>query len=44
MEATRRAARRLAAQGRIEVTQGGRPVDPGAFRGAVRLRSGGRAL
>ena len=44
MEATRRAARRLAGQGRIEVTQGGRPVDPGAFRGAVRLRPGGRAL
>ena len=44
MEATRRAARRMAAEGHIEVMQGGRSVDPGAFRGAVRLRSRGRVL
>lgn len=38
MERTRRAARRLAHAGRIVITQRGRPVDPGRFRGPVRLR------
>jgi len=39
MEAARRAARRLAAEGRVEVMQGGRVVDPGVFRGPIRLRA-----
>ncbi len=38
MERTRRAARRLAAEGRLEVTQRGRVVDPSAARGPIRLR------
>ncbi|MDJ0849959.1 MAG: DUF3253 domain-containing protein [Myxococcota bacterium] len=38
MERTRRAARRLAAEGRVEVTQRGRVVDPSAARGPIRLR------
>lgn len=38
MEPTRAAARRLAAAGRVEITQGGRPVDPGTARGPVRIR------
>ncbi len=38
MERTRQAARRLAAAGRIEVTQGGRAVDPSRARGPIRLR------
>jgi hypothetical protein len=39
MERTRRAARRLAASGRIQILQQGRPVDAGSIRGPVRLRS-----
>lgn len=38
MESTRRAARRLAASGRIEVLQKGRVVDASAVRGPIRLR------
>jgi hypothetical protein len=38
MEAVRRAARRLVAAGEIEITQGGRVVDPLTARGPVRLR------
>ncbi len=38
MERTRRAARRLAAEGRLEVTQRGEVVDPSRARGAIRLR------
>jgi hypothetical protein len=39
LEEARRAGRRLAARGAIEVTQGGRAVDPGTCRGPVRFRS-----
>ena len=38
MDATRQAAARLADEGRIEVTQGGAPVDPRNHRGPIRLR------
>ena len=38
MERARMAARRLAAAGVVEVTQRGRPVDPSAARGAIRVR------
>ncbi|GIW73827.1 MAG: hypothetical protein KatS3mg103_0349 [Phycisphaerales bacterium] len=38
MERTRRAARRLAHRGVIEITQGGRVVDPHGFKGPIRLR------
>ena len=38
MEPVRRAARRLAARKEVEVTQGGRVVDPGTVRGPIRLR------
>lgn len=38
MEPTRRAARRLAAAGRVDITQKGRPVDPSRARGPVRIR------
>ena len=38
MERTRRAARRLVAQGRLEILQGGRVVDPSTARGPVRFR------
>jgi len=40
MEPVREAARRLAARGRIEVVQGGRPVDPATAHGPIRLRAG----
>lgn len=36
-DATRDAARRLAHQEKIEILQGGQPVDPSAARGAIRL-------
>jgi hypothetical protein len=39
MEPARRAARRLAAAGRLDVLQGGRVVDPSAARGPIRLRA-----
>jgi len=38
MEAVRQAARRLVAQGALEITQGGRVVDPDHARGPIRLR------
>ena len=38
MEDARRAARRLVATGEIEITQGGRVVDPSTAKGPVRLR------
>ena len=38
MEPARRAARRLAHKGTIEITQRGRVVDPCEFRGPIRLR------
>lgn len=43
MESVRRAARRLAARGRVEITQGGRVVDPSACRGPIRVRLSGSA-
>jgi len=38
MEPARRAARRLVAAETIEITQGGRVVDPSTARGPIRLR------
>ncbi|MEL7349130.1 MAG: DUF3253 domain-containing protein [Pseudomonadota bacterium] len=38
MAEVREAAARLAAAGRLVVTQGGSPVDPAAARGPIRLR------
>ena len=38
MEPARRAARRLAAAGVVEVTQAGKVVDPSSFRGPIRIR------
>mmetsp|Transcript_37679 Transcript_37679/g.83912 ORF Transcript_37679/g.83912 Transcript_37679/m.83912 type:complete len:81 (-) Transcript_37679:173-415(-) len=38
MEATRKVARRLAEEGRIEITQKGQAVDPNNFKGPIRLR------
>ena len=38
MERTRAAARRLVADGRVEITQKGRVVDPSTARGPVRIR------
>lgn len=38
MEDVRSAARRLVAAGRLEITQGGRAVDPSTARGPIRLR------
>lgn len=38
MEPVRQAARRLAQRGELEILQGGRVVDPGRFRGPIRLR------
>ena len=38
MEPVRCAARRLVTRGALEITQGGRPVDPSRARGAIRLR------
>ena len=38
MEPARRAARRLVAAGEVEITQGGRVVDPSTARGAIRVR------
>ena len=42
MEPARRAGRRLAAGGVIDVTQGGRVVDPSAAKGPIRYRRGPR--
>ncbi|MFF9909084.1 DUF3253 domain-containing protein [Streptomyces sp. NPDC013457] len=38
MEPARRAAERLVEAGEVEITQGGRPVDPRAARGPIRIR------
>ncbi|MEU6124768.1 DUF3253 domain-containing protein [Streptomyces sp. NPDC047123] len=38
MEPARRAARRLVAAGEVEITQGGRAVDPAEARGPIRIR------
>lgn len=38
MEPARRAARRLVVEGVVEVTQGGRVVDPSSARGPIRIR------
>ena len=38
MERVREAARRLVAQGKIEIVQKGHVVDPSDFRGPIRLR------
>ncbi|WP_030719033.1 DUF3253 domain-containing protein [Streptomyces sp. NRRL F-2580] len=38
MEPARCAARRLVEAGEVDVTQGGRPVDPGTARGPIRIR------
>lgn len=42
LEPVRRAARRLVANGRLEILQGGRVVDPDTARGAIRLRLASR--
>jgi hypothetical protein len=42
MQPARAAARRLAAGGRVEITQGGRVVDGSTARGPVRIRLSGR--
>lgn len=38
MEHVRRSARLLAAEGKVELTQRGRAVDPQQFKGPIRLR------
>ncbi len=38
MEHVRRSARRLAAEGKIEITQQNKPVDPSDFKGPIRLK------
>lgn len=38
MEPTRMAARRLVAQGEVEITQGGKVVDPSRAKGPIRIR------
>ena len=38
MEPARRAARRLVAAGEVEITQGGRVVDPSTAKGPIRIR------
>jgi len=38
MEHARRAARRLANEGRVQITQKDAPVDPSDFRGPIRVR------
>jgi len=38
MESVRSAARRLVAQGRLEITQRGQVVDPSTAKGPIRLR------
>ncbi|MDN3495916.1 DUF3253 domain-containing protein [Planococcus sp. APC 4015] len=38
MEPARRAARRLVAAGDVEITQGGKVVDPSTAKGPIRIR------
>lgn len=42
MEPARMAARRLVARGEVEITQGGRVVDPSTAKGPIRVRSARR--
>jgi hypothetical protein len=42
MEPARAAARRLVARGEVEITQGGRVVDPSTAKGPLRVRRTGR--
>lgn len=44
MEPARRAARRLVAAGRVEITQRGAVVDPSTARGPIRVRLAGAHL
>lgn len=39
MQTTRDAARRLVQRGVVDITQGGRPVDPSTARGPIRIRA-----
>lgn len=39
MEPARRAARRLVAAGKVQITQGGAVVDPSTARGPIRIRT-----
>ncbi|HYN32685.1 MAG TPA: DUF3253 domain-containing protein, partial [Ilumatobacteraceae bacterium] len=41
MEPARCAARRLATAGAVEITQGGRVVDPSSCKGPIRIRRAG---
>jgi hypothetical protein len=41
MEPARRAARRLVDAGEVEITQGGRVVDPSTCKGPIRIRRAG---
>lgn len=43
LEPARQAARRLQANGQVEITQGGHRVDPSLARGPIRLRTPRRA-
>jgi hypothetical protein len=43
LEPARAAARRLVARGLLEITQGGRVVEPSTAKGAIRLRRRGSA-
>jgi hypothetical protein len=43
MEDARAAACRLVAAGRVEITQGGRVVDPSTAKGPIRIRRSGPA-
>ncbi|MEF2976686.1 DUF3253 domain-containing protein [Subtercola sp. YIM 133946] len=38
MEPVRQAARRMMAAGEVEITQGGRVVDPTSLKGPIRIR------
>lgn len=38
MERVRQAARRLAHAGKIQITQNGKVVDPGRFKGPIRVQ------
>lgn len=38
MDDTRRVARRLVTEGRVQITQGGEAVDPSSARGPIRIR------
>jgi hypothetical protein len=39
MEPARRAARRMVVAGEVDITQGGRTVDPSTAKGPIRIRS-----